>query len=177
MMNGMRYVTVRSRGTPITGYDSFEAAIRANAVSARGALAKTATDMVRDKAVLSGCWGDDQVSFLLSQRTSLHFFVKDDVIDWVVGSKELYMELTAKLRSDPEVITLTWLFRDGQARINELSRDAIMKRITGRRVSQIVVDEFGVYLYFVKDTRYLSLHAVTALEPERPFMYWFEDQD
>jgi hypothetical protein len=172
----MREITLKPP-PPIQGHPTALEAIRHNQRSPRAAAARGTTAEVAGRVVEDACWNDSGAALLLSGECALRFAPHVFEVNWQLTSLATFQELRQSWPSDPAPIRMRWHRRDGTAAVSEMDTPAIVSAAVGKTIRRLVIDEIGVYLHFVNDSRWLGFFAHHLADSDQPFLTWHAEDD
>lgn len=172
----MKEVTLRKQSAVI-GYPTFWDAVRHNDSLSIQELAKQTSQFVRDKVVSQMCWDDDRIALLLDGDSGLLFIIESAFVAWHLINKTEFDQYCASWTLDSEPLQIKRQYSDGHWSTIVMDRVAMTTNVLQKRIRRIVFDEFGTYLHFQFDPRYLSFHAQVIDDSGKSLLEWFEDAD
>jgi hypothetical protein len=172
----MREITIKPR-PPIQGHPTALEAIRHNQQSPRAAAARGTTAEIAGRVVEDACWNDSGAALLLSGECALRFAPHVFEVNWHLTSPATFQDLRQSWPSDPAPICMRWHRQDGTAAVSEMDTPAIVSAAVGKTIRRIVIDEIGVYLHFVNDSRWLGFFAHLLADSDQPFLSWHAEDD
>lgn len=121
-------------------------------------------------------WNDSQLLLAVEAGTALHFFIREELIEWALPNRVRMQELAPLLSSDPERICELYVNGSRHFR-SDLDRWMLAEWLCRKTIRRVVTDEFGVYLHFVGTAEYLALHPRIIVNSGETFLSWVRDSD
>jgi hypothetical protein len=172
----MREISFKPR-PEIKGHPTALEAILHNQRSPRAAAARGTTAEIAGRLVQDACWNDSGAALLLSGESALRFAASNFEVSWQLISPTTFQELLQSWPSDPAPIRVRWHRRDGTVRVSEMETSEIVRSAIGKTIRRLVIDEIGVYLQFVNDSRWLGFFANVLADSDEPFLTWHAEDD
>ena len=94
---------------------------------------------------------------IASLRFAPHVFE----VNWQLTSLATFRDLRQSWPSDPAPIRVRRHRPDGTAAVSEMDTPAMVSTAVGKTIRRLVIDEIGVYLHFVNDSRWLGFFATS----------------
>jgi hypothetical protein len=173
----MRKLKLKGRTRDVVGFPTFWETVRSNGNTPQSVEARATSAQIVGRVVEAGAWEDDAAAFLISGNSGIHFTAVGHEVKWELIDAACFDRFRMSWTSDPDLIVLQRPRKDGGLLASSMDRAAMVSHLIGRSIRRLVTNEFGVSLHFQNTGELLTFRAQIAIDPERPFLEWFEDDE
>jgi hypothetical protein len=159
------------------GFRTAIESLRNNASSPLARKADAASKAIRGNKIIGARWKDDATVLQTDDGPAIYFFVDGNDVGWDVIQQAQVQSLTDSWDSNEDEIELIRSTVSQERLSSRMDRHSTTCSFLGKLIAKIACDEFGAYVYFFGERKFIAFHAQHTEEHDEPFLEWFVDAD